>query len=224
MTIMKKWIKRGIITIFIAGITAVALAVFSFYVVRWNTADNVYDNVDEIPSNNVALLLGTAPITPYGTHNYYFDYRIDAAEKLYKAGKVDLFLVSGDNFSKDYDEPQWMLDSLVARGIPVEIIHCDYAGFRTLDSVVRAKEVFGQDNITIISQKFHNERAVYLAEYYGINAVGYNARDVEYWKKKLEIAIFRESLARVKMYLDMIMDKQPKFLGEKIDITTHKEQ
>ena len=93
----------------------------------------------------------------------------------------------------------------------------DYAGFRTLDSVVRAKEIFGQDSITIISQSFHNERALYLAKHYGIEAVGYNAKDVEYWKKKLKIH-GREYLARVKMFIDLYTGKQPKFLGEKIKI------
>ena len=215
---MNKWIKRGVIAIVVAGIMAVSVAVLCFYVVRWSVADSVFDNVDDIPQNSVALLLGTAPITPYGTHNYYFDYRIDAAVELYKAGKVKCFLVSGDNHKKDYDEPKWMHDSLVSRGVPSEIIHFDYAGFRTLDSVVRAKEVFGEESITIVSQKFHNERAICLAEFYGIKAVGYNAQDVEWWRKKLEIAMVRESLARVKMYIDLLVGKKPKFLGEKIRI------
>lgn len=215
---MNKWIKRGVIAIVVVGIMAVSVAVLCFYVVRWSVADSVFDNVDDIPQNSVALLLGTAPITPYGTHNYYFDYRIDAAVELYKAGKVTCFLVSGDNHKKDYDEPKWMHDSLVSRGVPSEIIHFDYAGFRTLDSVVRAKEVFGEESITIVSQKFHNERAICLAEFYGIKAVGYNAQDVEWWKKKLEIAIVRESLARVKMYIDILFGTRPKFLGEKIYI------
>ena len=215
---MKKWIKRGLVATVVAGAVAVSVLVLCFCVVRWSVADIVFDNVDDIPQNRVALLLGTAPVTPYGLRNLYFDYRIDAAVELYKAGKVEYFLVSGDNHKKGYDEPQWMKDSLVARGVPAEIIHFDYAGFRTLDSVVRAKEVFGQKSITIVSQKFHNERAVYLAEHYGINAVGYNAQDVEWWPKKLEIAIVRESLARVKMYIDLLLGKKPKFLGKKINI------
>lgn len=221
---MRKWIKRGITTALLLGVLAFAVATTSYYVVRCSTANRVFDNVEDIPYNKVALLLGTAPVTPKGLHNFYFDYRIDAAEKLYKAGKVDYFIVSGDNSKKGYDEPQWMLDSLMVRGIPAEIIYCDYAGFRTLDSVVRTKAIFGQDSITIVSQKFHNERAVYLAEHYGINAVAYNAQDVEWLDKKLQIAIFRESLARVKMYLDMLTGKQPKFLGDKIEITPLLEQ
>lgn len=215
---MKKWIKRGVIATVAVGFMAVLAVVLCFYVVRWSAADRVYDNVEDVPYNVVALLLGTAPVTPYGTHNYYFDYRIEAAVKLYEAGKVSYFIVSGDNHKEGYDEPQWMRDSLVKYGVPAEIIHFDYAGFRTLDSVVRAKEVFGQNSITIVSQKFHNERAVFLAKGYGINAVGYNAQDVERWQKKLEIAIARESLARVKMFIDLLLGKKPKFLGNKIDV------
>ena len=217
---MMKWVGKCFLLALCAGVLAVVAAVLCFYVVRWSAAGSVYDNEDDVPYNDVALLLGTAPVTPYGMHNYYFDYRIEAAVKLYNAGKVSHFIVSGDNSRKGYDEPQWMRDSLVAHGVPAEIIHYDYARFRTLDSVVRAKEVFGQNSITIVSQKFHNERAVCLAEYYGINAVGYNAQDVEWWPKKLEIAIVRESLARVKMYLDLLLGKRPKFLGEKIVVET----
>ena len=97
---MKKWIKRGITTVFLLGVLAFAVATTSYYVVRCSTADRVFDNVEDIPHNKVALLLGTAPVTPKGLHNFYFDYRIDAAEKLYKAGKVDYFIVSGDNSKK----------------------------------------------------------------------------------------------------------------------------
>ena len=86
-----------------------------------------------------------------------------------------------------------------------------------MDSVVRAKEIFGQDSITIISQQFHNERALYLAKHYEIEAVAYNAKDVEYWKKKLKIH-GREYLARVKMFIDLYTGKKPKFLGERIKI------
>ncbi len=111
-----------------------------------------------------------------------------------------------------------LLLMLVEAGIPDSVIYLDYAGFRTLDSVVRAKEIFGQTSITIISQRFHNERALRLADYCGVEAVGYCAEDVTLVSKKVEIEIVRESLARVKMYIDMLRGKQPKFLGEKIEI------
>lgn len=188
-----------------------------FSVVKNNAENRLYSDVKQIPHNKFGLLLGTAPVTPWGVHNNYYDYRINAATELFKAGKIDYILVSGDNHSTDYDEPTCMRDSLMVRGIPKDKIILDYAGFRTLDSVVRAKEIFGQDSITIISQQFHNERALYLAKHYEIEAVAYNAKDVEYWKKKLKIH-GREYLARVKMFIDLYTGKKPKFLGERIKI------
>lgn len=180
--------------------------------------DYVYGNTDEIPYKKVGLLLGTNPIGPSGGPNYYFTYRIEAAVRLYEAGKISCILVSGDNHSKDYDEPKCMKEALMGKGIPESVIYLDYAGFRTLDSIIRAKEIFGQDSFTIISQKFHNERAIYLARHYGISAIGFNAKDVRMAATNLKIAIGRESMARVKMYIDILFNKQPKFLGEQIEI------
>lgn len=176
----------------------------------------MFDKVSDIPSNKVGLLLGTIKTLPSGRLNLYYKFRIDAAEKLYKAGKIQYILVSGDNSRKDYDEPSAIKDDLIARGIPENKIYLDYAGFRTLDSVVRCKEIFGQNSITVISQKFHNERAVCLAEHFDIEAVAYNAKGVKFrYGKKV---VFREYLARTKMILDMILGVEPKFLGEKVVI------
>ncbi len=186
-------------------------------IVRHNTNGRAYDDINKLPHNKVGLLLGTSPLDKQGNTNYYFIYRIDAAEELIKSGKIDYILVSGDNSSVGYDEPTWMRDSLVGRGVPEDRIVLDFAGLRTLDSVVRAKEVFGQDSITIISQLFHNERALYLADYNGINAIAYNAKDVTLWHKWLKIHS-REYLARVKMMIDLAINKQPHFLGEKVEI------
>lgn len=198
-------------------IACMGTAFICFSIVKNNAEDRLYSDVTKIPHNKVGLLLGTAPKTPWGVHNNYYDYRINAATELFKAGKIDYILVSGDNHSTDYDEPSCMRDSLIVKGVPKDKIILDYAGFRTLDSIVRAKEIFGQDSITIISQQFHNERALYLAKHYGIEAVAYNAKDVEYWKKKLKIH-GREYLARVKMFIDLYTGKKPKFLGERIKI------
>ena len=186
-------------------------------IVKKNVSDKMFNNLTEIPYNKVGLLLGTAPITPKGEHNYYFDYRIDAATELYKAGKISYILVSGDSHSENYNEAGWMREALIKQGIPDSIIILDYAGFRTFDSVVRAKEIFGQNNLTIISQQFHSERAVYLAEHFGISAIAYNAKDVNILRKKIKMST-REPLARVKLYLDLLTNKQPKYLGDKIQI------
>lgn len=215
---MKKYIKRAIIICSLLVLTGIVTAITCYSIVKFSVAERIYNKVEDIPYNKVALLLGTAPVTPYGGHNRYFDYRIDATASLYKSGKISYILVSGDNHKKGYDEPTWMKEALMKQGVPENAIILDYAGFRTLDSVIRSKEIFGQEKITIISQEFHNERAIYLAEHYGIDAVAFNAKDVELLRKKLKIAIFREALSRVKMFIDIATGKKPKFLGEKIEI------
>lgn len=209
----KKWMR---IVLWLALACAV-VALVCDTIVRHNTNGRAYDDINSLPHNKVGLLLGTSPLDKQGNTNYYFIYRIDAAEQLIKSGKIDYILVSGDNSSVGYDEPTWMRDSLVGRGVPEDRIVLDFAGLRTLDSVVRAKEVFGQDSITIISQLFHNERALYLADHNGINAIAYNAKDVTLWHKWLKIH-GREYLARVKMMIDLAINKQPHFLGEKVEI------
>ena len=135
---------------------------------------------------------------------------------MYNSKKIDFILVSGDNSHVDYDEPTDMKTDLMASGIPEAKIFLDYAGFRTLDSIVRAKQIFGQNKLTIISQPFHNKRAIYIAQHKGIEAIGYNAKDVprNYGMKTM----LREKLARTKMIFDLMFNKSPKFLGEKIAI------
>jgi len=195
---------------------AIIAIFFSDWMVQKETKGELYSSTDKIPYNKVGLLLGTGKTLQNGHINLYYKYRIEATVALYKSGKISHILISGDNGNKTYDEPTDMKNDLVAKGIPENHITLDYAGFRTLDSVVRCKAIFGQDSITIISQAFHNERAVYIAQHKGINAVGYNAMGVTArygFKTRL-----RERFARVKMMLDLIFGKKPKFLGKKITI------
>ena len=199
------------------AVACLALIATCDIAVKATAHGRTYDNVSDIPHNRVGLLLGTNSTTPRGTHNYYYTHRINAAAELFHAGKVDYLLISGDNSSKHYDEPTMMRDSLLLHGVPADRIVLDYAGFRTLDSVVRAKEVFGQSSFTIISQKFHNERALVQARHYGIDAIAYNADDVILGYPWVKVQC-RERLARVKLYLDLLTGKQPKFLGEKVNI------
>ena len=174
----------------------------------------LFTDVETVPCNKAGLLLGTAKYLPNNLLNYYYVYRIEAAEKLYKAGKIKYIIVSGDNSRKDYNEPETMRDDLIKRGIDSSHIFLDYAGFRTFDSMVRLKEIFGQDSVTVISQPFHNERALYIASREGIAAIGFNARDVN---KAAGVTVqMREKLARVKVFLDYLFQKKPKFLGEKV--------
>lgn len=204
------------------GIAAIAVAVvvFTVYVnIRVENAAEglVFDNVASVPRNRVALLLGTNPRNRRGGLNSYFTNRIKTAAELYHSGKVEYIIASGDNHTRLYDEPTAMRDSLVGRGVPADKIILDYAGFRTFDSVVRAKEVFGCDSLTIISQSDHNARALYIARNKGIEAVAVAAplRAGRFVRTRLTL---REWLARDKMMLDIWFGREPHFLGEKIEI------
>lgn len=146
----------------------------------------------------------------------YYLYRIQAATYLYFYQKVDYIIVSGDNRARNYNEPIKMYNDLVEAGIPKEKIILDYAGFRTLDSVIRGKEIFGQSQFTIVSQPFHSQRAVYIARKRGINAIAYNAEDVVN-TFSLDLMV-REIGARVLMGIDLLLKRQPHFLGEKVVI------
>lgn len=174
----------------------------------------IYTSISEIPYNKSALVLGTSKKVRGGAPNLYFKYRMDAAVSLFNAGKVSFIIVSGDNSIMEYNETRDMKKALMERGIPENRIVEDFAGFRTLDSVIRAKEVFGQDSITIISQEFHNQRAVFIAKNHDIYALGFNAQDVP--KRYGSITRTREYFARVKAVLDVyILGKMPKFYKDK---------
>ena len=209
--------KRRIKLIFpIIILGTITLIFFSNYTIENATENKTFFKTSKIEKNKVGLVLGTSKYLSDGRINLYFKYRIDATVDLFKTGKIDYVLVSGDNSSENYDEPTDFKNELIERGIPEDKIYLDYAGFRTLDSVVRSKEIFGQDDITIISQQFHNERAIYLAEKYGINAIGFNAKDIN-GKYGIKVKL-REYLARTKVFLDILFGVEPKFYGKKIKI------
>lgn len=179
--------------------------------------DYVYDSVLELPEDSVALVLGTTPRTSDGRRNIFFLNRINAAVELYESGKAQYFILSGDNSTEEYNEPEVMKQSLTEKGIPEDVITLDYAGFRTLDSMVRAKEVFGQEELIVVSQKFHNERAVFIGRSKGIDVVAFNAVSPEF--EMAPRPFLREVLARVNMLWDLfINDTDPKFLGEPVEV------
>ncbi len=208
---MRKKITRLILLML--GLPLLSL-VLSNYVINSFAEGKTYSTISKIPRNKVGLILGTSKKLKGGQQNPYYSNRILATVALFKAGKIEYVLVSGDNGSVYYNEPTTMKKDLISAGIPKERIFLDYAGFRTLDSVFRAKIVFGLQKVTIISQKFHNERAIYLAAKKGLNAIGYNAKDISL-EAGLKIQ-FREYFARVKVFLDLALKTQPRFYGEKV--------
>ena len=207
----KRIIKICARTIGVFAIVCLVLMLICNQIVVNFAKGKVFSEIDSIKYNKVGLLLGTTPqarITKIT--NYFFIYRIDAAEQLYKAGKIEKILISGDENSLDgINEPECMRDSLVARGVPASAIILDGKGYRTICSVVNANKVYGLKSFTIISQKFHNERAIYQAEHLGLdveNIQAYNAKDPK--SRRAYLTTIREYFARVKMFLDLMTDKE----------------
>jgi SanA protein len=190
-------------------------ALFSFacdYFVTWHSQNYIYDDLAQVPVMPVALVLGTSKYNTRGGTNLFYRARMDAAAAAFQAGKISGLLVSGDNAKLSYNEPRHMYEDLVQRDIPGEYITLDFAGFRTLDSVIRAKEVFGQQRILIISQRFHIERAVFIARMHHIEAYGFSADDVP-WRWHIKVRL-REVLARTMAVIDVLLGREPKFLGK----------
>jgi SanA protein len=186
-------------------------------VIQGNAAPYVHEDVADLPNCKTGLVLGCSKYTPQGTINLYFKYRIQKAAELYHSGKVEYLIVSGDNHKKSYDEPTDMMNALIELGVPENRIYCDYAGFSTLDSVVRANKIFGQKKLIVVSQDFHNLRAVFIGRCKGMELHGLNAKSVYVTYSRMTLV--REALARVKTLLDVwIIHRKPRFLGEAIQV------
>lgn len=209
--------KRLYLTIVV--VIALTFAIVTFWAnntISKSTNHLVTNDISKVGVWNTGLLLGTSKFFVGGKKNDYFFLRIEAATELYKHGNIRNIIISGDNSTQDYNEPLDMKRELVQNGIPDSVIYLDYAGFRTLDAVLRAKVIFGQDSFVVISQQFHNERAVFIAQKYGITTCGYNAKDVQFAGGFL--TKIREHFARDKVFLDEFFGIEPKFYGEKIVI------
>ncbi len=201
------WFCGVLIFVFCIGLS------INLFVIK-SASGLLYDNVGEIPYRKTALLLGTNKYVSKGNINFFYKNRIDAAAQLFYSGKVKQFILSGDNANMSYNEPRMMKKDLVALGIPDSVLFLDYAGFRTLDAVVRAKKIFGQDSVIVVSQKFHNTRAIFLAQYFNLNTIGFNAKFISFSDSPK--TFIREYFARVIAFFDVKMFyTQPKFLGKK---------
>ncbi len=185
-------------------------------IIRISSDGYLYDDLLFVPHNPVGLVLGTSHRVQGGGPNPYFHKRMEAAARLYHEGKVNYLIASGDNQTQWYNEPEQMRRELVRLGVPDSIIHLDFAGLRTFDSVIRCHRIYGQTSFTIISQRFHNQRAVYIARQYGLEAVAFNAGDAD--QGNHPSLVVREWFAKANVFLDMLLNRQPGELGEQVPI------
>ncbi len=216
---IKSLFRSRLLRIIIYSLVLLVLLIeLSNYIIISNTKDKLFSDINGVPFRNVGLVLG-ANKNAHGGKNLYFENRIDAAAELFKNGKIKHIIVSGDNHVDSYDESTDMKNALIERGVPDSCITLDFAGLRTFDSVIRCKEIFGQNSFTIISQEFHNERAVYIANHFDMDVIGFNAKEVpQFYSLKTKT---REHFAKFKCMLDLyVLRTKPRFLGkqEKINI------
>ncbi|MBV6647512.1 MAG: YdcF family protein [Cyclobacteriaceae bacterium] len=177
-----------------------------------STADQVHFDAEEITGQEVVLLLGTSKNTSSGELNQFFDQRINSAAQLYNSGKIAHILVSGDNRTNYYNEPRDMYQALVEKGVAKEDVTLDFAGLRTLDSIIRGKKIFGLDSYIIVTQEFHCYRALFIANKYDIAAISFAADDPDYLAWKIYL---REVIARSLAVLDLyVFNKEPRYLGQ----------
>lgn len=209
-----RWLKRFVLWTALSVVLIIGGC--NIWIVK-STEENVYSDLALLPDHRMALVLGTSHRSVGGGPNPFFQKRIEMAAMLYAMGKIDHFILSGDNSTRYYNEPVEMKKALIRQGVPASAITLDYAGLRTLDSVVRSKKVFGQNKITIITQPFHSYRALFISRYYDMDAVAMVADDPEL-DKTFKVRL-REYLARTKAVLDLYVFKtDPRFLGEKEEI------
>ena len=223
MSLILRWAKRNrfrlAVSLTVVTLAAAGLMLWADRTCERAATGRLFSSVDTVPAREVGLVLGTSKETRRGKDNLHFNQRIEAAAALYRAGKVRHLLVSGDNHIAGYDEPTDMRNALMAAGVPASAITCDYAGFRTLDSVVRAREIFGLSHVIIISEEFHCPRALWIAQQHGLDAIAFAAPDVssKYWSLRAKI---REQFARTWCAVDLyLLHREPKFLGPKEPIS-----
>ena len=215
---MKRFWQKTFKWLLIACVACASVIAVCNIIVLQASRGRLYDRVADVPHRHAALV-GTNRVSRWGGRNPYYYNRIDTNGKPRELHtEMDSIIVSGDNLSKYYNEPDMMRADLVARGVPDSVIHSDFAGLRTLDSVVRANKIFGQDSVLVVSQQFHNERAIYLAKAHGIDAIGMNAGNWRKGRLRFHMMARECLLARPKAVIDILFGKRPRYGGDTIDI------
>lgn len=207
--VVEKWVKRIFVSLGFGFLVILSLNVW----ILVSTSDQIFKEEILLSPQRVGLVLGTSRFTAQGEKNEFFEERMNAAAKLFELGIIDHILVSGDNRSIYYNEPRDMLNALLERGIAQSEVTLDYAGLRTLDSVVRCAQIFGQSSFIIITQEFHLHRALFIANYHGLNAYGFSPKS-----SKVSVPTkvrIREFIARVLAVLDLyVWNKKPEIMGK----------
>lgn len=207
--------KKAIYGLLIVALLLTVAAIALDRWISWKTAPFIYEDVQDLPHRQVGVVLGTAKYVAAGRINQYYRYRIQGAQNAYNSNKVSYLLLSGDNALQSYNEPVTMRRDLIDAGVPNGDIVLDYAGFRTLDSIVRTRKVFDTNDFTIITQRFHCERALFIAMHMGIQAQCLAVPS----PKNMMMVRMREIVARVGALTDLyILKRQPRFLGPMIPI------
>ncbi len=177
----------------------------------------IFTKAEQVPANAVGLVLGTSARGRGGDDNPFFAGRIEAAAELYRAGKVRHLVLSGDDRRRGNDEPRDMRAALADLGVPQTATTLDPGGFRTLDSMARARALFGVTRMTIITDDFHAERAILLARHFGIDACVFTSRPVPFWRSKKTRT--REIAARFAALLDLyVLRTKPHLAGDRVDL------
>lgn len=206
---IKIWLKKWRIYLLLAITLPLLALVIIDQSISYSVRNQIYNDIEKTPYRPYALLLGTSKFVSKNTPNLYYDYRLESAIALFNAHKIRYILLSGDNRTPQYNEPKMMAKDLRQMGIDEQYLYRDYAGFRTLDSIIRSKEVFQIEPMMIITQRFHCERALFIANYHHIDAICFAAEE----PYAFSLTRVRETLARVLMLWELLIEKAPHFLG-----------
>ncbi len=210
---MRKWVRRVLVGLVVVMALALTGGLVSKVYVESLAGGHMYEDAASVPETPVALVLG-AGVNPDGTPSAFLKARLDLAHELYAAGKVKVILVSGDNGTVHYNEPDNMRRYLIKQGVPADKVVADYAGFDTYDSCVRAKKIFGVDRLTIVTQSYHLMRAVATCRAVGVDAEGVGDDSVAGYAAQWNSGVVRELLANYKLGFDLLTGRQP-ILGQR---------